>query len=478
MNLPDISFPLFAAVTFCSWLLGTILIVVNVKRTKSMDESDCMTTIYDVIWVLSSIGTLFLLYLVVGGHQLRMSKWESNFQQENEVQRYVGLLQTIPLTEVCTEVLPVPNGQTKQQQSVSRDNACLWAKTYTSNAKQLLSLTKFSATSCSNDNTTRTLETSGKFNGFKSCVAANSSACARALCDYDVLHSSVTNGRFIDPMPTEFNGARFVEFRKAMTAAAPTTQIDSNVHKRYRPMSQETFSEIWIWVISFCLGLRLAKASYDVYRRWPRPNQGGDRPHGCLCVPVKNETLPIAPTSEPVRPIEVTPHSKPVADDVSNSKEIAPVAASNTLKLFHGSPHAFSEFSLINVGKNDGGDALGYGLYLAEEEKVAAKFSKRGYMYDVEIEITNDELLTINSSGIGQHPVHGRIDYYSLKANAPTTERLAEQMMGLGIVVIKDYEQDDKGYVYLISDVKRLKIIQMRQYSNGEFLPVVAQASS
>ena len=47
---------------------------------------------------------------------------------------------------------------------------------------------------------------------------------------------------------------------------------------------------------------------------------------------------------------------------------------SGALRLYHGSPHDFDEFSLSKIGTGEGAQAYGHGLYFAESEDVA-----RGY---------------------------------------------------------------------------------------------------
>lgn len=46
------------------------------------------------------------------------------------------------------------------------------------------------------------------------------------------------------------------------------------------------------------------------------------------------------------------------------------------IKAYHGSPHAFTKFSTKHIGKGEGAQAYGHGLYFAENPKVAQDYAR------------------------------------------------------------------------------------------------------
>jgi hypothetical protein len=50
---------------------------------------------------------------------------------------------------------------------------------------------------------------------------------------------------------------------------------------------------------------------------------------------------------------------------------------SGPIRAYHGSPHNFDKFSLEHIGKGEGAQAYGHGLYFAENEGVARDYRKR-----------------------------------------------------------------------------------------------------
>jgi hypothetical protein len=53
---------------------------------------------------------------------------------------------------------------------------------------------------------------------------------------------------------------------------------------------------------------------------------------------------------------------------------MVPAATKRGIKAFHGSPHDFDKFSLDHIGKGEGAQAYGHGLYFAESEGVAKSY--------------------------------------------------------------------------------------------------------
>jgi hypothetical protein len=50
---------------------------------------------------------------------------------------------------------------------------------------------------------------------------------------------------------------------------------------------------------------------------------------------------------------------------------------SGPIRAYHGSPHDFDKFSLEHIGKGEGAQAYGHGLYFAESPAVAAQYQQR-----------------------------------------------------------------------------------------------------
>jgi hypothetical protein len=53
---------------------------------------------------------------------------------------------------------------------------------------------------------------------------------------------------------------------------------------------------------------------------------------------------------------------------------MVPAATKKGIRAFHGSPHDFDKFSLDHIGKGEGAQAYGHGLYFAESEGVAKSY--------------------------------------------------------------------------------------------------------
>ena len=47
---------------------------------------------------------------------------------------------------------------------------------------------------------------------------------------------------------------------------------------------------------------------------------------------------------------------------------------SRAIKAYHGSPHDFERFSMAHIGRGEGAQAYGRGLYFAEAEDVARSY--------------------------------------------------------------------------------------------------------
>ena len=98
-----------------------------VNRLES-DDANAICAIYDGLWVLMSVGSLFFLFLTAGNQILRSMEFNAEIQQKNSGSAYIGLLQKASLTKVCSETIVLRPGQTQKEVSDARNAACNWAR--------------------------------------------------------------------------------------------------------------------------------------------------------------------------------------------------------------------------------------------------------------------------------------------------------------------------------------------------------------
>lgn len=99
-------------------------------------------------------------------------------------------------------------------------------------------------------------------------------------------------------------------------------------------------------------------AAWEYNRTPPMPNEGQQNILGRLLSMVPENVLLASNFIGPgVKP--QTPAPKPQG-----------------IKAYHGSPHDFDQFSLAHIGKGEGAQAFGHGLYFAENEGVAKGYRK------------------------------------------------------------------------------------------------------
>ncbi|CAM8643701.1 hypothetical protein MCEMSEM18_03580 [Comamonadaceae bacterium] len=133
------------------------------------------------------------------------------------------------------------------------------------------------------------------------------------------------------------------------------------------------------------------------------------------------------------------------------------------MQLFHASPFKFEHFTLDHIGKGEGGIALGYGLYLSEDLKVARRFEDyflsrygQAHLYTVTLQAKRHEILDLDSD-CKEPPPSETIDYQSLRDKKGDIEAF-KKLLGMGIKGVRDYIQDDRGYVFLCVQPKFLRI--------------------
>ncbi|BDT74009.1 hypothetical protein os4_35620 (plasmid) [Comamonadaceae bacterium OS-4] len=133
------------------------------------------------------------------------------------------------------------------------------------------------------------------------------------------------------------------------------------------------------------------------------------------------------------------------------------------MQLFHASPFKFEHFTLDHIGKGEGGIALGYGLYLSEDLKVARRFEDyflsrcgQAHLYTVTLQAKRHEILDLDSDCKAQPPSE-RIDYQSIRTAKGDTKAF-EKLLSMGFKGVRDFVQDDRGYVFLCVQPTFLRI--------------------
>ena len=118
------------------------------------------------------------------------------------------------------------------------------------------------------------------------------------------------------------------------------------------------------------------------------------------------EPLPaIGPSPNPAGMPANVNRSGPQLVMADNSRSSAPGTVVNslgepqTIRAYHGSPHRFDKFSTEHIGKGEGAQSYGHGIYLAEQEAVARSYRDAlskpgsGHMYEVNIKGKADDFL-------------------------------------------------------------------------------------
>lgn len=260
MNFVDILF--LALATF---LLSTSLLYWLARKSK--DDSAAMCAVYDLFWVLLSLGSLLLLSLTAGSQRLRGLEFDAELQREHESYVYRSLLLEVPLSNVCSEPLVLKPNETKESAFKARDEACLWAKNSTSMARKLqFQITEVDA-SCVSDDDLRTFVRPLSQNTFPVCGFSRVNPCARAICERDKTLQMIASQRFIKPMPTRFDSSVFREFNDKLSFSAPKEKLDRSTYKALRPIETGVFALMWVWTFAVGFGFRLAKGVFEVHMR-------------------------------------------------------------------------------------------------------------------------------------------------------------------------------------------------------------------
>jgi hypothetical protein len=78
------------------------------------------------------------------------------------------------------------------------------------------------------------------------------------------------------------------------------------------------------------------------------------------------------------------PFARPIARAARGAAREAPNLAMMGIKAYHGSPHSFDRFSTEHIGRGEGAQVFGHGLYFAENENVAKSYKNalgKGFRY-------------------------------------------------------------------------------------------------
>lgn len=149
---------------------------------------------------------------------------------------------------------------------------------------------------------------------------------------------------------------------------------------------------------------------------------------------------------------------EPVAESKSPLSPPAPVKsgeAPSFARAYHGSPHAFDEFSTDHIGSGEGVQAYGYGLYFAENPGIA-----EGYKRQLSTHVTTIDGKTVDPS----HPKFMTI--MSIAANG-YKRALADAKLALQ----KGFFEKDYGEKQ-IAEIESLKDAKIEQKQGGKVYEV------
>lgn len=161
------------------------------------------------------------------------------------------------------------------------------------------------------------------------------------------------------------------------------------------------------------------------------------------------------------------------------------------IRAYHGSPHDFDRFSMDKIGTGEGKQAEGFGLYFAENPKVAERYRDNlshragvdsGRVYEVNIDASPEEFVDFDSpltgqpkrvqdwfDGRGVSPMfagdQSGLELLMLERSAMGDEALAASMRDAGIPGIKYKDAGSRGAEggtrnYVVFDDKLISILR------------------
>tara|TARA_R100000951_G_scaffold6506_1_gene6566 strand:+ start:3001 stop:5148 length:2148 start_codon:yes stop_codon:yes gene_type:complete len=122
----------------------------------------------------------------------------------------------------------------------------------------------------------------------------------------------------------------------------------------------------------------------------------------------------------------------------------------SAIRVFHGSPHEFENFSMSNIGTGEGAQAYGYGLYFAESPAVARSYRDQ---------------LSQGGSSIGGRPIMD--DYNSIIERADRLPPAAAQIEYDKAAFLEDLELTDD----IAESISRIENPEVAKWARSEVAP-------
>ena len=122
----------------------------------------------------------------------------------------------------------------------------------------------------------------------------------------------------------------------------------------------------------------------------------------------------------------------------------------SAIRVFHGSPHEFENFSMSNIGTGEGAQAYGYGLYFADNPTVARSYRDQ---------------LSQEGSSIGGRPIMD--DYNSIIERADRLPPAAAQIEYDKAAFLEDLELTDD----IAESISRIENPEVAKWARSEVAP-------
>jgi hypothetical protein len=122
----------------------------------------------------------------------------------------------------------------------------------------------------------------------------------------------------------------------------------------------------------------------------------------------------------------------------------------SAIRVFHGSPHEFENFSMGNIGTGEGAQAYGYGLYFAESPEIARSYRDQ---------------LSQSGGSIGGRPIMD--DYNSIIERADRLPPAAAQIEYDKAAFLEDLELTDD----IAESISRIENPEVAKWARSEVAP-------
>lgn len=223
------------------------------------------------------------MFLTAGNQIYENLKLETSIQKDYADSKYLESLRKASLSNVCLEPIVLMAGQTYKEASKAKEKACIWARNKELNLKQYDQINNDIKAYCSGTDDRISYGVKPTFNQFEACKNSKINTCARAHCEYDKKLSSIMRERYEGSIPNDFKSNTLDALRLQLERDPQPPFLSPDTSKALRPISPGYFTQIWIFVFAIALGLRLAKAIYDLTQRakkayeskqsWFRPSE-------------------------------------------------------------------------------------------------------------------------------------------------------------------------------------------------------------